>query len=704
MNMALHTRLSTVAICILGASTAAAQHLLLPFSQHSNIPAASKLSARASSDAIGLSSSQYAYVVNVSVGTPAQKLSLLISPSTGDTWVPDANTLDCSPDWYYRRAYGSSYDDDPEYYYDDLDIPDPECKWGSYNKSVSSTYLRANARYDSFRARYGDGTSVSGTNVTDKLVVGDVELDDYPLGVVSSATRWIGVLGLGSNNSGSYYNSYSDSPEYSNFMDRIVSSGKIASPAYSIWLDNAQGTSGGLLFGAIDKSRFTGDLVRLDAYDSSYSSMYAFSTTISTINGTDASGSAMPSIRSNDFPVDVNFGPGEVFSWLPELLADKIAETAGAKFNSTLDYYTIPCDTKNTAKFVFELGGSGGPQLHVETADLVVPATLFGSGTRYTRYLNGTNTCLFGINKYYSSSSSSSSSSSYDYYNIGSSLLRRTYLVFDLANKEIAIAPVKFPSGSEKPTPTIVAFESYAATVPSASAFCTSSYCRAATTGGGGSRSGSGYGSSNSTGLGLEHWQQVAIGVGVSFGVLFLVAVVLAILVCVRLRRRKAEGKEVEEGDTESAQEEAAQPAQMTENTAAAAQNVNGARAPVLPPGNLPAIQERQEGAESANAQTAAQGANESSFRSFTPQIPALDTQLGRPITPPEPAAATSNRDSVAVSALSDEQQQPEQHAHAHTDAPESAPPPPPPAEEPPAVPRSPKGKGKEVDRSAGEN
>lgn len=646
-------RFSTLAIGALLAS-AAAQHVLLPFAQRSDIPT---LSARAS-EQVSLKSAEYAYVVDVEVGTPAQQLSLLISSTTGHTWVPDTNTIECSPRWYYVDRY--DYYEDYDYEYLD-DIPDSLCKWGSFNKSLSSTYLPANQRYDDFGARYFDDSSVSGINITDKLVLGNIEFADYPIGVVSYSTdRWIGMLGLGHNSSGNsdgYSDSYYSTGEYSNIMDRMVSSGKIASSAYSIWLDNAEGSSGGLLFGAVDQSRYTGDLVVTSSSSSSYysSSTYGFSTTLNSVNGTSASGEAMPSIRSNDFPIDVTFGPSEVFSYLPEIVADQIADMAGATYNSTIRYFTIPCDAgkTNNAKLVFEL--SGGASLNVETADLVLPVDVIN---RFGRRIDEPDQCLFGIQKFESSYSNSYSSSGA--YNLGGSVLRRSYLVFDLVNSEIAVAAVKFP-GADAPSPTVVAFESYGAAIPLATSACTSYYCRSDDGSGSGSGGGGGFrGGYGGRGYsGFEHWQKVAIGVGVSFGVLVAVGIVVTVVVCTRLRRERAAKEVDEEGD------EPTGPAMAQSGTRGSM--VPGSVPGSVPAGSLPAIQEGSE----PNTQAA-------------PQLPALGTQLAGSITPPEPtASANSNRHSVAVSALSEEPQ-------TQTQAQELA----------PVDSEAPKGKGKEVDRS----
>ena len=51
---------------------------------------------------------EWTYVVNATVGTPGQPVSLIISPSASDTWVPDAHSYECT-----------------EY------EPDEYCKWGT---------------------------------------------------------------------------------------------------------------------------------------------------------------------------------------------------------------------------------------------------------------------------------------------------------------------------------------------------------------------------------------------------------------------------------------------------------------------------------------------------------------------------------------------------------------------------------------------
>jgi hypothetical protein len=67
--------------------------------------------------------------------------------------------------------------------------------------------------------------------------------------------------------------------------------------------------------------------------------------------------------------------PGETFSYLPLALADIIMGTAGATWDDGLKRAIIPCDaaSQRLVEFEFELQGPGGPVLHVQLANLITP-------------------------------------------------------------------------------------------------------------------------------------------------------------------------------------------------------------------------------------------------------------------------------------------------------------------------------------------
>ena len=114
-----------------------------------------------------------------------------------------------------------------------------------------------------------------------------------------------------------------------------------------------------------------------------------------------------------------------------------------------------------------QLEGPGGPVLDVRLADLVVPQIVshwelaFANLARLPR-----NTCLLGVQKLRALRSPDKA----PHYNLGSALLRRTYLVFDAANKDVALAPVKAATGP--PGGTILPFAARGARIPSSRLYC----------------------------------------------------------------------------------------------------------------------------------------------------------------------------------------------------------------------------------------
>lgn len=491
------------------------------------------------------------YLVEAQIGTPPQNVMLLISPTATDTWISDLTT---EYTWV-QNTTTTSYCDHQGYYYTS---EDPEgsykleevqkCVWGTFNTSQSSTYREANARYTDFDPYTFSGYA-TGTNFTDALVIGDLTIENYPIGLVNSASSWMGVLGLGYNYSSTTYGAR----YHPTILDRMVSSGQISTPAYSIWLDDAEGTSGSLLFGAIDTSRYLGDLVRLSARNPNALSG-KFSVSVHSINKTivSSTGTLTGNLVSspNDFPIDVTIGMGELISFLPRLLVEDIASKMGATWDSVANVYTIPCDTSSfenetTSILHFGLGGEGGPVLEVRTSDLILNPSLFTSQVAGDSEYNGLEdgTCVFGIQDWDASPALSngysySSSSTSGNYNLGNSILRRSYLVFDLAREEIAVAPVVFMAPSNYDANVVPFADEYDAFVPESQYFCADYeyYCPTQSVGPGGPGGpsyddGYYYGSS-------MFWRKLSILLGTIFGFFVMISLVTSAFLWIRIFKK----------------------------------------------------------------------------------------------------------------------------------------------------------------------
>lgn len=465
------------------------------------------LSKRAGSSASFVTEATQMFMVNVTVGTPPQPLSLRLSTGASDTWVPDVSQC--------RSSSSSS------------SSISRNCVGGVFNKLNSTSFTRTSS---SFSATYasGDAPTASGDRFTDTFTFGTFSIPKAELGLVddSRSTSYVGVLGIGHNRS--------TSTSYASIPDALVSAGAIKSKAYSFWFSDASAKSGNIVFGAVDKAKFTGELIRVPAQTSSGSSMVVVSDVI-------APGGNNLSRYESPFRVTIN--PTDIISEFPTSLVTAIYNAANVT-NDSSEGGLIPCSMNSSTEVIkIRLSNSAdGPTWDATIGDLVLPeevyrATLTASGSISTSSSsrvrnNGTAMCLFGVqsssfsassNTYGYSGGSSSSSSTYGNYKLGSGLLRRAYVVFDLHNREIAVAPTNFGQTTEN----IAEFAVFGATAPGAKLSCpdysysvsiSSGYCSS-------SNSGTGSG-----GGGLDAWDQqnsgrssfrggLAIGIGVLIGV-----------------------------------------------------------------------------------------------------------------------------------------------------------------------------------------
>lgn len=400
-----------------------------------------------------------------------------------------------------------------------------------------------------FYETYDSGNYVYGEYMNDVLTIDGMTVSNLTMGLVNDTSSltftYMGVLGIGYNDS-----------EYDNLPNRLQQDGLINSTAYSIWADDKAASSGNLLFGAIDTTKFEGNLTRLMSQFSYYKMMVQVvgingSTTksdgpvaiTSSSDEDSASGYSTSETDGDSFLFSAVFSPSDTVSNLPTDIASQVWQMAGAYYDDSVGMALVSCSAADDAtNFTIQLGGQGskGPIISAFMSDLVIPADEFNMSSYYSYYYKGTeNMCLFGVQN--SSSVSYYSSSSY---NLGSTLLRRTYSVFDLVNNEVAVAPVKFDATS---TSNIVPFESYGASVPSSTILCVYSDCYAD------SGSGSGTNSDNSLGQEIGGTRRLTgvlpVGalVGMSLGIaLGCLALGLAgILIWRHRRNRSPSAKEV---------------------------------------------------------------------------------------------------------------------------------------------------------------
>lgn len=191
--------------------------------------------------------------------------------------------------------------------------------------------------------------------------------------------------------------------------------------------DDIASSTGTILFGGVDSDKYTGDLIALPIIkDSSTNNYTAFSVTLSSLAAVSSSSGSV----SKNYSIDamaVILDSGTTLSYLPTTLAEEVMATFNATYDSSLGYATVSCDLASTSDIVLEyqFGGPSGPTIQVDLAHLVLQTSSGSSGTTTS---SSSSDCAFGI------------SESDSYYLLGDTFLRSAYVVYDLDNKEIALA------------------------------------------------------------------------------------------------------------------------------------------------------------------------------------------------------------------------------------------------------------------------
>jgi elongation factor G len=132
----------------------------------------------------------------------------------------------------------------------------------------------------------------------------------------------------------------------------------------------------------------------------------------------------------------------------------QVWKEVGAIYASDIDLAVIPCSMARSAGvFTFGFAGVNGPRISVDMTELVLPLTTGQAPPFLSGPYKGQAACEFGIQNFTS-----------DPFLLGDTFLRSAYVVYDLVNNEVGIAPTDFNSTGSN----IVAFASYGAEIPSA--------------------------------------------------------------------------------------------------------------------------------------------------------------------------------------------------------------------------------------------
>ncbi|KAF2720049.1 acid protease, partial [Polychaeton citri CBS 116435] len=380
-----------------------------------------------------------AYYANISVGTPPQPQTVILDTGSSDLYFDASSAQECTL---------------PE------DNPNA-CQGGTFNPDASKTYEIA-AQSPAFNTSFGDGTTAQGPFGRDTVCVADVCISNVQFGLateVDSTTGFaIGLMGVGY----SFIEAVQDHI-YPNMPEVLVSSGVINSRLYSVYLNDADTVSGSILFGGIDTTRYTGDLVTLDLLpdlgllqNRRIAFVDQFITVVTEVSANTAQTGGKDTTIISGTQTDYLAYASDSGS-LPMLL-----DTGSAAWSVTKPVYdaliqqAFPyvdssgiCDCSHAVDTeTVTLTFGDAVQIKVPATEFIVPAYNTTTQEQYTDS-HGNPLCAFLI------SASDSSLDDEGFGIVGDSILRSMYVVFDLDNGQASIAQAKVNS-TDQPNVKVV--------------------------------------------------------------------------------------------------------------------------------------------------------------------------------------------------------------------------------------------------------
>ncbi|KAI2637581.1 aspartic peptidase domain-containing protein [Hypomontagnella submonticulosa] len=347
------------------------------------------------------------YYAQVTVGTPPQTVDLIVDTGSSDVWVLDSRADLC------RSTAKQDY-----YGY---------CL-STYDPSKSSTYSVVSQ--GAFSIQYVDGSGAEGDYIKDTFGIGGADIKALQMGLAENSTINSGLLGIG------FAANVAAFKPYPNIMNLFQDQDLISSQAYSLYLDDLLAETGTILFGGLDTEKFIGQLKTVDIQPDRYGNYSSFTVALTALTTTADNGTVTNYTRA---AVPVILDSGTTLTYLPSSMTrriyrafDAVDDTSGTGLvYVNCDYLT---DMKNFT-FDFQFGGSDGPVVKVPIDEMVLDNVRqyidLGLDVPSTPFKN---ICSFGLQP------------SSDYYLLGDTFLRSSYVVYDLTNHQIGLAQANLNS------------------------------------------------------------------------------------------------------------------------------------------------------------------------------------------------------------------------------------------------------------------
>lgn len=225
---------------------------------------------------------------------------------------------------------------------------------------------------------------------------------------------------------------------YETVVDKMVSQGLIARAAYSLYLNDVDAGTGSILFGGVDSTKHTGDLIALplqlapEGASADPNTPNAFYVTLSEVAFVDETGKST-TLSPDGYAQSALLDSGTSLTYLNNDILTSIANGLGATLVEGQEF-VVPCAYANSnASIRYTFGGTGGPVVDVPLSQLVFDEVLAPT----SQYSAASGGCVLGIGPEQDSQII-----------LGDTFLRNAYVVYDQPNYQVAMAQAALDKAS----------------------------------------------------------------------------------------------------------------------------------------------------------------------------------------------------------------------------------------------------------------
>ncbi|KAI9469823.1 MAG: aspartic peptidase domain-containing protein [Benjaminiella poitrasii] len=364
---------------------------------------------------------QVQYLVNVQVGTPPQNFVVIVDTGSSLLWIPST------------------------------ECPTSDCPLKKFNSSLSSTFSSYNSEFEIF---YGRGYT-KGIQAEDDVTLAGLTINNQQVGLATATEDTIathtgvdgiganGILGLGFPDNNSLYHRN----QISSVPFNMAAHNMLIEPIFSINTNSIyqDGWSGEIILGGKNTSNYVGNITYLPVVPDSISGNYVLwqidTQSIRCKSCKYNHDQATVIYYNNSMPIVTSIDTGTTFSYMKDAYIRNILSDLTDSDHHVLDQhsgcYPIDCryafNKDHDARVDFAFATSNANQnvhFSIPVSELVEP--LDNTNIRYATK------CVFSI------CPSSNSNSIL----LGDSVIRSLYLVFDMAEYRIGIAPSLYTSST----------------------------------------------------------------------------------------------------------------------------------------------------------------------------------------------------------------------------------------------------------------